>query len=499
MTKVDTLLKKGKGKLTGDEVGRLMIADLIECYKQAFHGGDANSGLFTDKEKTELVNAVEGREEIARYNKFRYLNDFLTRFPALSLANEQMFENYYFRLYSLLRQVHAAENEYFFDKFRPLIVTEERYKELVEQELEQKKSWSYTPESLFFDRLKAIIEDYKAGKRTGINAELDKLKTQPIKRERIRKFYWESGANGHYETQDGKTEGQVNPAIWQDLLAADELVFVDEREAPEDATAFDVLEYADCFYYSEETDSTETLAELKEDFPTIWAFVWKKLTSCKALAPLKDMSYEDYFTDFITLEELAKADAFDYRKELTTFSGLDISGYSGVAVMKAGKLNEETETLDRMPLYHLLAEHLLEGETEEIIADNIETQKNALIALYAYNAALDIISEKLGIEGLAIFKSDTSRYANMVAVLNDLFSQFYDLTRCGKVPDERPAEELNAIFKKLLKPIKIMELQPSEELIARMKAEFSLDALEGKGMAFTDEIAQSVKDAIKGE
>ena len=256
MTKVDTLLKKGKGKLTGDEVGRLMIADLIECYKQAFHGGDANSGLFTDKEKTELVNAVEGREEIARYNKFRYLNDFLTRFPALSLANEQMFENYYFRLYSLLRQVHAAENEYFFDKFRPLIVTEERYKELVEQELEQKKSWSYTPESLFFDRLKAIIEDYKAGKRTGINAELDKLKTQPIKRARIRKFYWESGANGHYETQDGKTEKQVNPAIWQDLLAADELVFVDEREAPEDATAFDVLEYADCFYYSEETDST---------------------------------------------------------------------------------------------------------------------------------------------------------------------------------------------------------------------------------------------------
>ena len=100
MSKIDTLLKKSKGKLTGDEVGRLMIADLIECYKHALTGGDVNTGIFTEKEKTDLVNALEGKENIARYNKYRYLNDFLTRFPTLNALQEQIFDNYYFRLYS---------------------------------------------------------------------------------------------------------------------------------------------------------------------------------------------------------------------------------------------------------------------------------------------------------------------------------------------------------------------------------------------------------------
>ncbi len=498
MLKVDTLLKKSKGKLTGDEVGRLMIVDLVECYKHSLTGGDVNTGLFTDKEKTELVNAVEGREEIARYNKYRYLNDFLTRFPVLIFSREQMFENYYFRLYSLLKTARAAEDEYFFEKFRPLIVTEEKYKDLVAQELDDKKSWTYTPEKLFFDRLNAIITDYKAGKRTGLNAKIEATKRQPIKRERIKANYWAGGENGRYETRDGKTESQVNPAIWQELLNADELIFVEDRRAPESETAFDVLEYAENFYYSEETDSTETLAEFREDYPDIWAFVWEKLTANKALSFLKGLSYEEYFTDCITLEELAKANVFDYRKELTNFSGISVNGYSGVAVIKSGMFNEKTDALVRMPHYLFLAEHLLEGETEEIIADYIDTIKEALIAIYSYNAVIGILTEKLDIDGLDIFLADTRRYSDMIAVMNDLFAQFHYLSRCGKVPNERPAEELNAIFRELLKPIKIGELRPSEEIIARFKADFSLDTLEGKGLALTDQVAQAVKDAIAG-
>jgi len=498
MAKIDTLLKKSKGKLTGDEVGRLMIADLVECYKHSLTEGDVNTGLFTDKEKTELVNAIEGKEEIARYNKYRYLNDFLTRFPVLIFSREQMFENYYFRLYSLLKTARAAEDEYFFEKFRPLIVTEEKYKELVAQELDDKKSWAYTPEKLFFDRLNAIIADYKAGKHTGLNAKLEATKRQPIKRERIKANYWASGENGRYETKDGKTESQVNPVIWQELLNADELIFVEDASAPEDATAFDVLEYAENFYYSVETDSTETLAEFREDYPAIWAFVWKKLTTNKALSFLEGLSYEEYFTDCITLEELAKANAFDYRKELTSFSGAFVNGYSGVAVMKSGEFNEETEMLGRMPHYHFLAEHLLEGEIEEIIADYIDTIKESLIAIYSYNAVIGIIAKKLDIDGLNIFLADTHRYSDMIAVMNDLFTRFHDLSRCGKVPNERPAEELNAIFRELLKPIKIGELRPNEEIIARFKADFSLDTLEGKGLALTDQVAQAVNDAIAG-
>lgn len=498
MSKIDALLKKSKGKLTGDEVGRLMISDLIECYKHALTGGDVNTGIFTDREKSELVSAVEGKENIARYNKYRYLNDFLTRFPTLNALQEQTFENYYFRLYSLLKSAHTAENEYFFDKFRPLIVTEEHYKELVAQELEEKKSWTYTPERLFFDRLNAILADYKAGKRTGINAKIEATKSQPIKRERIKANYWASGENGHYETKDGKTEEQVNPVIWQELLSSNDLVYIDDTSAPESATAFDVLEYAEGFYYSEETDSTETLAEFKEDYPAIWAFVWKKLTACKALSFLEGLSYADYFKECISLEELAKANAFDYRHELNAFTGVYVNGYSGLAVMKVGTINEETETLDRMPHYHFLAEHLLEGDTRDAIEYYIEVIKNSLIEIYSYNTAISIIKEKLDIDGLEIFYGDIEQRKDMIAILNDLFEQFHDITRIGKVPNEKPTEELNAELRELLKPINIAELRPSKEIIARFKEEFTLDSLEGKGLAYTSEIAQAVRDALEG-
>ena len=499
MNKIDKLLKKGKGKLTGDEVGRLMIADLVECYKRALKGDSSGAGLFSDSEKAELVNGIEGRENIARYNQYRYLNDFLTRFPILLFSREQYFENYYFRLHSLLKTTRTAEDEYSFDWGRPLIVTEEEYKELAAEELENKKSWTYTPERLFFERLDAIMSDYQAGKRTGINAKIEETKSQPIRRERIKSNYWSCNEKGYYRTKDGKTEGEVEPAIWQSLLNAGELVFVEDAAAPENATAFDVLECAEGFYYSEETDSTETLAEFKEDFPAIWDFVWKKLTACKALSSLKAMSYKDYFKDCITLEELAKANAFDYREKFTEFSGVLVNGYMGVAVVKSSINNtfsERTEREKRLLYYPFLAESLLDDKTSEIIADQIASIKEALIGVYSYNAALDIIGEKLGIDGLDVFKTDTNRYSEMIDFMNCIFMDLHNVRRCGKVPGERPAKELNADLKELLKPIKIWTLQPSEEILARFKSELTLETLEGKGLKFTDEIIQAVKDSI---
>lgn len=500
MKNIDQLLKKGKGKLTGDEVGRLMIADLIAAYKNALAayknaltGGDVK-GILTDKEKAELVNCLEGRENIIRYNKYRYLNDFLTRFPTLAGLQEQIFDNFYFRLYALLGNAKAAENEYWFDHFSPLIVTEEQYRELTAEQNAKDREETYSAMDIFGEFLLDVLNKYESGKRLKIRKDITKTKSQPIPNERIKANYYEKGENGHYETKDGETEKEVNPVVWQELLAAHELIFIDELEAPEDVTAYDILQDA-IGYYSPK----EMLTEFKNDYPAIFSYVWGMMISEPALAPIKGMTAEELTEKpFITGLELANAGILDFKHRISEgYRGSDIS-YCGVAVLKCGTYNTETATLDRMPHYHFLSEHLLEGDTKEVIEAYIENLQNSLIELYSYNTALEIIREKLDIDGLEVFYSDMQDRKDQIEILNDVFEGFYSVNRDGRTPDEKPTEELRAELKEMLKPISIRRYQPSEEIIERFKNNFSLDALEGKGLAYTEEIAQAIRDTLEG-
>ena len=53
---IKSLLKKGK--LTGAEVGRLVIADLVAAYENTRKGRTDGFGLFTPEEKQRLSVAV---------------------------------------------------------------------------------------------------------------------------------------------------------------------------------------------------------------------------------------------------------------------------------------------------------------------------------------------------------------------------------------------------------------------------------------------------------
>lgn len=506
MSKIDTLLKKSKGKLKGDEVGRLMIADLIECYKHALTGGDVNTGLFSEKEKTELVNALEGKEEIARYNKYRYLNDFLTRFPTLNALQEQIFDNYYFRLYSLLKTAQSAEHEYWFDHFTPLIVTEEQYRELTAKQQAEERERTYTAFDIFLDFLNDVLMKYESGNRLKIRKDIDKTKSLPITNERIKKYYYDKGQNGHYETEDGETESQVNPVVWREFFDAGLLKFVDEREAPEDAKAFETLEDASAWYNPDEnrgdyaeTPNNNMLEEFKADFPSIYSYIWGMMIKEPALEPIKKMTAEELTTaPFITGLELANAGILDYKHRINEeYRGSDVN-YCGVAVLKAGIYNTETATLDRMPHYHFLSEHLLTGDTKDVIEEYLDTIANSLIQLYSYNTVLNLISEKLAIEGLEVFYSNMQDRQDRIAILNDLFEDFYSISRDGRTPDEKPTEELRAEIKELLPCIDIRKYRPTEELYNRLKDDFTLESLEGKGLAYTDEVANAIREAIEG-
>ena len=187
--------------------------------------------------------------------------------------------------------------------------------------------------------------------------------------------------------------------MWREFFDAGLLKFVDEREAPEDARAFETLEDASAWYNPDEnrgdyaeTPNNNMLEEFKADFPSIYSYIWGMMIKEPALEPIKEMTTEELTTaPFITGLELANAGILDYKHRINEeYRGNDIN-YCGVAVLKAGIYNTETATLDRMPHYHFLSEHLLTGDTKDVIEEYLDTIANSLIQLYSYNTVLDLI------------------------------------------------------------------------------------------------------------
>lgn len=116
-------------KMTGEEVGRLIIKDLALIYKQAHEGGP-EAALLSTEQKFELVNSLTEPAEVAAYNDYRYFHEFLSRAALLFNVHLQHSEACYWRLMRCLELIHLAEmeNKYWLT-LMPRIMTTAQYEQ----------------------------------------------------------------------------------------------------------------------------------------------------------------------------------------------------------------------------------------------------------------------------------------------------------------------------------------------------------------------------------
>lgn len=374
-TSLKTLLKKGK--LTGDEVGRLMIQDLIAAYKNRLEGKEGK-GFLTDAEMTALVNGLSERQDIKRYNEFRFVHEYLVKSVGYFSMYKETAEICFWRIYHILMELKQAEEENSRIKWQPRIMTQKQYDELKQADFERKMQVGYSVEELIIHAVGYYFNLYKKGKKTPFNKYFTAAKKQPITNPRIKANYWAEGEfglpdNGYYVLPDGRTSRDLTPEEWQKeeekhnpwkkiLNAQQEMVdkgieltvadimqrreahrelgkhkspirWVEDLTAPDDATMFDVLEYLDGFYFSMETDSEETIFEFMADFSDLYKALWGKLTAMKGLSFLKDIPREQYFDmELISVKELYENDILDIRDVVDSFNPDGCGG--GVAVLQ---------------------------------------------------------------------------------------------------------------------------------------------------------------------
>ena len=101
-------------KLTGEEVGRLVLQDLAAIHLNAFNaarGEAARRPVMTPAEKAERVNSLIEPAEVAAYNGYRYFHEFLSRAALYFNVHQQNADSRFWQIYGRLDALWLSEEE----------------------------------------------------------------------------------------------------------------------------------------------------------------------------------------------------------------------------------------------------------------------------------------------------------------------------------------------------------------------------------------------------
>jgi len=493
------------GKLTGEEVGRLMIKDLTALYKEAsndrdiLNGDKEASGLLTPTQRTAMVDGLSNSEDIRTYNDYRALHGYLTTEGMTFTIHQLDAEAIFWRLYHLLKSVKKVESENQYLRWQPKIMTQKQYDELKQKDFDYKMTFKTSMESLIFNALEYYISLYEAGKKTPLNKYFDKAKKEPLINPRIKANYWIKGEGGYYVLPDGRSSRDMDKEEWQEevlkthrkkgtdeIPTLDELTWIEYLTAPEDATKWNILEYGGGFYYSQETDSQETLLEFKNDYPEIYKDIIDNLSSMKGLSFLKATPETEYFNDdLIAWKDLYDNKILNYTAIVDDI--IDSHLFSGIAIMQEPVMDS---SIDEQGYYKaptrgidipnaFTANKFLE-EYSTLFTKTISEFTLAIKECFAIKEAFNLYSIYVDIPEINILLGNVG-LINQVITLNDTMKELPTcIERYGNIEGERPAEELIKELKDLLKPIDTTTLKPTKEAIKKANEIVDLKLLKDK-------------------
>lgn len=529
---IKSLLKKGK--LTGAEVGRLMIADLVAAYKNAMKGKTDGLGFLNDEEKYHMVNALTGPTNIKQYNAYRDIHNFLANMPAIIQAYAMQAELYFWRLLTTALEANTAERQHENASRSPVIMTQKQYDELKKADFDEKMTWEYSPEDVLIHALEYYFERYVKGEQTPFDAYFEASKEKPIANPRIQANYYSDG--GYYVLPDGRTSKDMDSDQWQaelakikpysklkalkptgepkegftpddilnDLRIAREegeegfspLKWVEDNTAPDDATLFDVLEYASGHYYSEETDSKKTIFELADDYPELYTAMIDHLASLPGLSSFKAIKEKDFFKESFKLVDLYANKIMGYPDLVDTFNPDGCGG--GVAVLQPHVLYPSYRIDERgyykaptPPWERHLIENTLEEKRESIEGWTYQV-KQSLAECFAREKAVELIGELIDVPDVDIFIASNDGVVSKIEALNGIYELLHFVLDDRVAMKER-REELLTEARRLFTPIDLNALRPTEKSVEAARASLDFSTVQGGSEQFIAALRRDVR------
>ena len=411
------LLKKKK--LTGEEVGKIILLDLVNSYK--------GQPTLTQAERDAYVDALVENTDIRAYNDYLQVYRFIT---TMIIDYESQERAYYAIRQEFMRHMlrySDAENNYFKLSLHPRILTRRDYEQAVTEAKELVSSFTYRLYHLVSYELHKNIEAYNNKEKTPYKRYFDAYKKEQAGKEAIegyRATYWQD---------------KDNPKKDKDLT---KLVMLD-----------DYLE----IYNDAELQTKGGMLFFKDDYPELLQAILENYSKLEGLEHLANMTTDDYIReDLIDFETAYKLDIMgvkqDYDDPLLTFKGSDL--INGVAVIESARGIAKGHIIDGTFYYDLgkgtnrnLAEDILGDEKYISTIERIKGQFKQIVRnLVAFRYFMGKLVEITGVPDLLAFNRDdgTAKLPYFEAFAEDLY-----IRRYGLLEDEGDPAELGKKVREL--------------------------------------------------
>ena len=325
-------------------------------------------------------------------------------------------------------------------------------------------------------------------------------KNQPLTNPLFKKYYYEEGVNGHYETPDGVRSDQRDTVGWEEeilkahFLEEDtgerQLHWVDDgREAPPDATKYDILTFIEGFFEIGENTTKADLDTLKEDYPDLYEVVVAEVQAIKGLGidKIKPSDYDKPLISYKTLYELN----IEYYKEFFRFNPKDGNAFIAtfISVIPEEEISQwgsyiKQKYIDEQGNY----KHQFQDYDRKHITEStpllIERVKDHLRYLGAIQELYKLLGEQLGEQSIIDLAKDENyffgekdrgykyrrSYVNQLLefINGDIEDLRRGLRKTSPVISRNTIKDVtNAV--NTLKIINRLELKPTPEAIVKVK------------------------------
>ena len=396
------LLKKKK--LTGEEVGKIILLDLVNNY--------TDKPTLTQAERDAYVDALVENKDIRAYNDYLQVYRFITTMVVDYESQERAYHAIRQEFIRHILRYSDAENNYFKLSLQPRILTRRDYEQALKEAKENVSSWTYSLYSLVSYELHKNIEAYNNKEKTPYKRYFDAYKKEQASKEAI-----EGYRATYYQSKD-------NPKKDKELT---KLVMLD-----------DYLE----IYNDAELETKGGMLFFKDDYPELLQSILENYSKLEGLEYLANLTTDDHIReDLIDFKTAYKLDILgakeSYDDPLLTFKGHDLT--SGVAVIESARGIAKGNIKDGTFYYFLgrgagrnLAEDVLADEEYISTIERIKKQFKQIVRnLVAFQYFMAKLVEITGVPELLAFNRDdgTRRIPFFEAYAEDLWVHRYGLLK----------------------------------------------------------------------
>ena len=486
---VKKILKRGTA--SGEEIGRLMIQDLVRSCSNTVKSKRNNDGLLTDEEKGSLVSMLNDPQDIKAYNDFRYVHEYLVHVPTLFMLNIQTAKTIYLQLDHIFTSLFDAEYINSCISLQPYILTKKQYNEQKIKDFDEKMNLKCTAEELILNSVEYYVDQYESGKKTIFNKYFNDAKKKPLTNYRIKNRpildYEGMSPRGSYVLPDGRTNVSMTLEEWSNEV----FNCMNQGQMPrwvanDEENLYSAIQTASFFYASWETNSKKTIFEFISDFPELYNALVDDLVEKgidrDALNPQHIFDVEFSFSDLYSKKIPWVVEKVDFFKPKGTCGVAILDTDTTKLLTKAGQIDKDGDYYGSRHPYlffakRFMAETVLKERTEEI-RHLLEEYMAALKLCFAIHTGVELIGEFIKVPDVTNLIGDVE--TAQIESLNSLMSIIPDMIyRYNTFEEERPAKELKKELEELLQPIEIELLKPTSAAIENARKNIDFTTIQG--------------------